>query len=476
MRLHGLTGPCRHIAVISRSLSRQMPDDRLHFLQPAPFPIRGQSLRILGCPPCSCRRYRNDIQPGRSIGQYNVGNSLFQQFRTGSSGSTHHIVVATNGIAATHNKSYFVPVGNPIQNCLHLGRKYLYRLFRSAVPDRLYGFQYTCRLHAETARFLFIQQNPILPGLQHKSGMRLIERSDILQTERNRYCLLLPRRKAPCFCKSGQCFFLVIQRTVRLGNIDLQNILAGVLPCIGHSNRNMILRNRCDLIIKIGIAQAITKGISGANKLLLKPPISYKNPLGIVFRLQISVSITEGVRTWIISIVNCPGVGQLSAGANCAGKNICQSVPPLGTALPKKEYRIHGDLIQNREIHHASAVQYQNKGFIVLSEQPQTVFFYIRKQIVSLFHAPVMSFSRLTRKDVDGRVCFIRYLIRKHRSTRRIGHWMVPYKAKHLHCLKNVIFSSLSFQFRPPIRNIFIVLILETIHPQRGGVCKPGSF
>ena len=180
LRLYGFTGPCSHIAISGCALSREMLDDRLHLLEPAPLPIRRQPLRILRRSPCGCGRYRNYIQPGRSVGQYNVGDSLFQKSRTGTSGSAHHIVIAPDGVTAAYHKTDFIPVGNPVQNCLNLGRKVLCSLYRNAIPDRLYGFQYTHRLHAETARFLFVQHDPVLPGLQHKSGAHLVEGCDVL--------------------------------------------------------------------------------------------------------------------------------------------------------------------------------------------------------------------------------------------------------------------------------------------------------
>ena len=247
-----------------------------------------------------------------------------------------------------------------------------------------------------------------------------------------------------------------------------------MFPGVGHGNGHAVFRDLSNFMFKTGVAESISKGVSGRDGLFLKPAVAYIDILGVFLVFQVTVSVAESIGTGVILIAFAPGVGQFPAGADRTGKNIRQSIAALHATLAEKQYRIHRDLVQNGEIQHTAAVKHKNELSIMFSQQTQAVFFYVREQIVPLFCASVAAFARLTGENINCRVRLIRQFIRMHLGAGRAWHGMLSDDVEHLHSLKNIILLNIRFQPAAPCSDIPVKLFLETIHPEGGRKQKSG--
>ena len=117
--LHRFAGPCRHIAVDGSTFSgfafQQWPD----LLQPPPLPIRRQTIRIPGCTIPHHRGGLIHIQTGGAVCQYNIGNAFPKQLCAGAACRAHHIVIATDRVAAANHQLDLVLFTELFQKCFY---------------------------------------------------------------------------------------------------------------------------------------------------------------------------------------------------------------------------------------------------------------------------------------------------------------------------------------------------------------------
>ena len=100
----------------------------------------------------------------------------------------------------------------------------------------------------------------------------------------------------------------MVKFALRLADVQLQHILAGIIAGVGYRHSHVRIGNFCHNLRKCGVAQAMTKGIPGFDVLLIKPSVTDINTLCIFLIIQIPVSVSKGLGAGIILIPHCPGV------------------------------------------------------------------------------------------------------------------------------------------------------------------------